>query len=309
MSATIIFVHGRSWKPPEPSLRQLWYDAVQHGLQRDHPAGVVAKWKAARKEFVYYGDVSNRFLVSCRYQGLDQVPDDTASRRATLEALKEIPGSGFTRHAYNRLPGKSALKEAVADLFGTILPVIRLGDDLVEAVAPDMREYWSDETAFGTHVRFPMIQPLQAAMKRGDRICIVAHSLGTLIAYDTLWKASHYGEWRPFWEDKVELFVTLGSPLGDSTVQPNLKGWRNKDERKFPTNIERWLNLAAEDDYISHDSKIRGDFRAMTRLGLCDEIRDRKIYNLSVRDGKSNPHHISGYLLHPEFSAALASWL
>ena len=33
------------------------------------------------------------------------------------------------------------------------------------------------------------------------------------------------------------------------------------------------------------------------------------IYNLAVRNGKSNPHHGTGYLIHPAVSRLVAEWL
>jgi hypothetical protein len=33
------------------------------------------------------------------------------------------------------------------------------------------------------------------------------------------------------------------------------------------------------------------------------------IYNLNIRNGKSNPHASIGYLIHPEFIAVLDEWL
>ena len=56
---TLILVHGRSWKPPKADLQALWLDAIEFGIERDHPAAI-DKFKKAKKSFVYYGDLSSK---------------------------------------------------------------------------------------------------------------------------------------------------------------------------------------------------------------------------------------------------------
>ncbi|MEM7029949.1 MAG: hypothetical protein AAF629_10325 [Chloroflexota bacterium] len=307
MAKTLIFIHGRSWKPPKNALQKLWFDAVEYGLKRDH-ADVLGRFKAVKKSFVYFGDLSNDFLHE---KTGDPIPDDTASRQATLEALKKWKPNQFTKRNYNNLPGKESLKEGIADTLGPILRFFRLSDDLVSVVAPDMGEYWKGEDSFfGSAVREPLVKPLKDAFDRDDSVCIIAHSLGSMISYDTLWKFSYRGEYRPDYnKKKVDLFITLGSPLGDATVQAGLFGSKASGARRFPANIRKWVNVAAEDDFISHDSKIAGDYKDMKRHKLIEDIVDQHIYNLALRDGKSNPHHSCGYLIHPKVSTLIADWL
>lgn len=307
MAKTIILVHGRSWKPGKAELEKLWLEALAHGIARDFPNKMSA-WEAATKRFVYYGDLSNRFLRENTKETYN-AKEDIKDRRATLSRLKLYDTGEFTKSRYNKLPGKTAIKEAFADVFGNIMPFLRLNQRLISVIAPDMAEYWNDETEYGTLVRLPMIEPLQTALAKGDSVCVVAHSLGTMIAYDTFWKFSRYGEYREFWKKNIDLFVSLGSPLGDRTVQSTLKGARSTGKRHYPGNIKRWVNIAAEDDFICHDQKVKNDFRAMAKLGLTQEIRDERIYNLAVRGGKSNPHHGAGYLVDPKTAAAVAGWL
>lgn len=306
MGRTIILIHGRSPKPPRAALRRLWIDGLRAGLKRDHPR-TLRKLGDARIEFIYYGDVSNAFFDA---RGTP-TPDDSASRRDTLEQLRgHARRDFFDEGIYNGLPGKTAMKEFLADVFAGPLALLGVSQPLIEHVAPDMREYWNFDSRFGSDVRYPAIAPLKRAMARDDRIMIVAHSLGSLIAWDTLWKFSRTGEYRPRYTDiKVDLLVTLGSPLGDETVKGRLKGARASGARRYPSNLRRWVNLAAEDDFICHDQNVANDYAEMCDHGLVDEIQDVRIFNLAVRDGFSNPHHGVGYLIHPEMADVLAGWL
>ena len=222
MNKTLLLIHGRSWKPEKPSLRNLWLDAIKSGLKRDNTEAY-KRFREVKVEFVYYGDINNSFLE----KALEKPRvDDSDSRRITLEELKGYKAGQFTKRNYNKLPGKESFKEGVADVLSPILNFFNLSEALIAQVAPDMKEYWnfSDRSIFGTEVRRQMIKPLKLAFDREGSTAIVAHSLGTMISYDTLWKFSHYGEWHDYWKAKVDLFVTLGSPLGDVTVQEHLKG-------------------------------------------------------------------------------------
>jgi len=313
MAKTLIMIHGRNWKPPEAILKQIWVNSIIAGVERDYPK-LVNAFSKVKKEMVYYGDISNAFLHE---KTGEPVTDDGEDRKATLEDLKHYEATDFTKSKYNKIPGKESLKEGAADVLSPLLSFFHLTDPMIAKVAPDMAEYWNEESKFGTDVRFPMIAPLKKAMDRGDSICVISHSLGTLISFDTFWKFSHTGEYRPdYSEKKIAQFISLGSPLGDETVMRKIKGQSSSGVRRYPNNIERWDNIAAEDDFVSHDEKIRDDYREMLKLGIIDSIQDHKIYNLAMTrlthgpgEGRSNPHNESGYLIHPTTVATIVNWL
>lgn len=305
MAKKIIFVHGRAQKPSEPFLRQLWYDATAHGIERDFGASGRSLFDQVAKDFVYYGDLSNDFL------GVPE--EDPASRHKALEKLKSYSKSQFNKTTYKSVSKAGFLKEALADTFSAVLGKLHLAEPLITAVAPDMAHYWNEDSYYGSDVRNRLTPVLRAALDENYDILLVSHSLGTMISFDNLWKLSHYGEYRHTYgaEKKVDLFITLGSPLGDENVKDRLKGSSNKGLLKYPTNIKRWYNFSAEDDYISHDSKIRNDYKEMVGLGMVSSgIKDiYPIYNLNVRNGRSNPHSSIGYLVHPKFSSLVHKWL
>lgn len=306
MKKTILIVHGRNFKPSATELRNIWIEAIGHGVGRDHPRKLAA-FKASKKEFVYYGDISNRYLRSIGREY--NMSADIRDRKNTLRALRTHRSNEFTKGRYNKLPGKNSIKEGFADALAGPLNWFGLSKTLIRSVAPDMEEYWNPDSAFGSDVRFQMVAPLRKAMDRGDKILVIAHSLGTMVAYDTLWKFSRTGEYRDYWKKKIDLWITLGSPLGDETVKDNLRGAMASRERKYPANVTRWENVAAEDDYISHDQRVKNDYKKMLRFGLVNQLRDHRIYNLAVRNGRSNPHSSVGYLVNPKVSKLIAEWV
>lgn len=311
MTNHIVLIHGRSFKPNKTELKRIWVAAMRAGIERDDNDGAALQaFDDAKKDLVYYGDLSNEFLDD---------PDDPydeaadiANRRAALAELREISRSSFSEARYNKIRGLAGLKEGLADVASGPLAFLGLGDNLVGAVAPDMAHYWSPSQPWGSQLRARLTPVLARKLRNpDDRVALISHSLGTMIAYDTLWKFSHYGEYARLREKgaPVDLFITLGCPLGDATVRNHLKGATNAGIRRYPTNIRKWLNVAAEDDYISHDSKLADDFRAMQDFGLVGSLRDAAIYNLARRGGKANPHHSAGYLIHPVVSRHLGRWL
>ncbi len=309
MAKVIFFIHGRSFKPPEAKLKKLWFDAVEAGLKRDFAPSKLAAFKRMKKEFVYYGKISNTFLKKAEKKPAKFSTDDSASRRVTLNQLEAYTAAQFNKKTSNKLPGKSAAGEALADLFGGVAAFFRISDPLIEAIAPDMREYWNRDSKFGSDVRATLSEPLAKAIRAGHKIMLISHSLGTMISYDALWKFSYYSEYKDIRKKKLDLLVTLGSPLADETVKRNLKGAKASGSRQYPSNIRRWVNLAAEDDYIAHDETVRNDFKRMKRDKLVESIDDHRMYNLAVRNGKSNPHHGGGYLIHPKVTKLIAEWV
>jgi hypothetical protein len=303
MDKTIILVHGRGLKPPKQALERVWIEALRYGIERDHPDKLEA-FDQAELEFVYYGNISNLFLGNPNY-------DDDAERRRSLDELKTYQKSDFNEETYNDVPGKSAWMESCAKLFGNAFSVIQLSELAIQAVAPDMREYWNPDTEYGTDIRYPMIEPLKRALDRPkSQTMVISHSSGALLAYDTFWKFCHYGEYRPHYTNlKIDMWLTLGSPLADDTVKRHLKGGKAHGHWRYPTNVRHWVNFVAEDDYIAHNGEVAKEFAEMVDLGLIKSIEDKRIYNLAVREGQSNPHHAGGYLIHPDVAEVVANWL
>lgn len=81
MAKKILFIHGRAQKPDKDPLQALWYEAIEHGLQRDCGASSsLQAFKDVDKRFVYYGELSNTLL--------DKPTEDPASRQQALSELK-----------------------------------------------------------------------------------------------------------------------------------------------------------------------------------------------------------------------------
>ena len=305
---TVLFVHGRGFKPAAETLSSLSFDALRAGVSRDYPLKL-AELEKARLEFAYYGDLTDGILRD-RGQHYDETVD-VADRKKALDALKKIPArKRFGIRQYDRLPGKSAIPEFIADMTMPLFALVGLTLPVVSKVAPDFAHYLKATDDRAAQIRERVRARIADALKRGDRLMLVTHGMGAAVAWDALWELSHDEQLNEGVSDvKIDTWVTLGAPLGDSGILRRLKGGKEKGLRRFPTNVMRWVNLSAEDDYACHDQTLADDFKAMIRERILGSIEDFTIYNLALRFGRSNPHSSIGYYIHPRLVKIIADWL
>ena len=304
---SLLLVHGRDFKPAAATYLELAVTAMRTGLTRDYPDSVAA-FDALPIDLAWYGDL-NAEVLRRRNKTYDEELD-VGDRRNVLQALSEVAArKKFGIRQYDRLPGKSALPEFFMDICAPLLSAVGFRMPLIGKIAKDFGAYLDEET-FAKDARKRLRDKLRAMMDRGDQIMLVTHGTGSVIAYDVLWELSNdtetYAEYGRF---KVDQWVTLGSPLGDRSVQKRLLGANERDKNRFPSNVISWHNLSAEDDYTCHDATLADDFKKMLVQRRVSAVKDYKVFNLAVRYGKSNPHSSIGYYIHPRLSKILATWL
>lgn len=302
MSDRIIYVHGRSHKPAADALTDLWDQALASAVAREENGAEVQFAETAR-QMVYFADISQRALGNANDydEARDLADRQHALRELTARKKKHFVG----RRVYEETPGSTPLAEFFANTGLPLAHLLGLSERIFARVAPDLAQYWRDEAGFGREARDRLADVLRAAWAAGERVLLVTHSLGSVIAYDTLWELSH--DRRS--EGLVSNWLTLGSPLGDETVKSRLKGASEPTDARYPTNVVEWVNVAAADDYFCHDKQIHNDFRGMLAARAISRIRDFRVFNLTVRFGKSNPHSSLGYLCHPRVGALVGDWL
>ena len=304
---SILLVHGSDFKPPHDVFLDEASTAIRHAIERDYPENA-AVFDSLNIELAYYGDLGNDLLRSAGKNYDEQL--DVGDRRNALEKLKKIRNrKRFGLQQYDKLRGKSAIPEAIADVASPIFGALGLTPLLVSLVARDFAVYLRDDTEFTEQVRERVRSKLCTMLERGDDVCVMSHGTGSVVVYDVLWQLSHEKRYSEFRESKIDLFVTLGSPLGDNKVRKRLLGGDAKARRRYPTNIITWINISAEDDYACHDKTVADDFRAMMRDHVISSITDFRVYNHTMRYGKSNPHCSLGYFIHPRVAKIIIDWL
>ena len=326
MAQRLILIHGRSTKPAERQLESVLKRALIQGIAR------VDQAKADRissgdfpVDFVYYGDINNALLQNSathRNTFTHQDPDhgnapciSPEGYAEAVDALGQI--KSFNKTAYRKIIRENKDLRWVDDAaraVSTLAAIFTLNTAnrlAISAATSDMGHYLLTR-ATGSKVRTRLRSPLEQALLSGDDICLVSHSMGCIVSYDVLWKFSRMSEYTHVQGtgNKVNLWLTLGCPLGEAGVRHNLYDAHERSEDRLPRNIIKdWLNIAAHDDFISHDPSMAGDFREMKKRGFLDSITDKRIYNCYTKDGKSNPHKFHGYLAHDLVGKSIADWM
>ncbi len=305
---TLLFVHGRHFKPAADELMDISVTALKAAIERDFP-DVIDLFHGMHKRIAYYGDISNEFLKDTGQRYDEKL--DVGDRRNALQSLCAIEKrKNFGVSRYDRLPGKTAVAEFAAEIAAPLLSTLGLSDKVVSKIAPDLSQYWNEKSDLGSRIRDRVRTAICEATDDNSRLMLVSHGTGCIVTYDVLWQLSNDPEWKErFANRKIDLWLTLGAPLGSSTASPKLLGAAEKGLNKYPSNIVSWYNLSAEDDYMSHDDTLADDFKEMLEQKQVSCIRDYRVYNLAVRYGKSNPHSSVGYLIHPRVAQIVSDWL
>jgi len=163
--------------------------------------------------------------------------------------------------------------------------LLRKLTDLITSVAlPDVQDF-----LFDPEHRKQMDDVFLARLRSGGGpFVVIAHSQGSMIAYDVL---------RQLPADvEVKLFVTIGSPLGLPPVRAVFKKWTGKDRLPFPPCVKRWVNVATEGDVVALDPTLGDEIERPPG----DRFKDYPRITRQARDEnplfEGNPHSSMGYL-------------
>jgi hypothetical protein len=166
--------------------------------------------------------------------------------------------------------------------------------------------YLKNRDGVGAEVRASLRATLEAAWRTGERVLLIGHSLGSVIAYDTLWELTHVHRSS----GAVGLLVTLGSPLGTHFVRRSLKGAHEAGAARYPHNMRRWANFTARSDTTALRPRLKPLYREMLDLKLVDSIEDFIDFDNYFRGELGlNAHDAYGYLAQPVLAELIGDWL
>ncbi len=297
LSATnrIIFIPGKNPKPPVEEHRQQLLRCLRRGVERADPA-VAQEIEADSSLFQLIG------WNPLYYQSYKPLDEDLPWIDALLK--QDGPTHEDVREALSFRRRRAWLLYTLADVFNFFIPL--LPDPAVKSTVRETARYFSNEDNIGQQVRELLKAPLREMFARGERVLVIGHSMGSVIAYDSLWELTHI-EKNP---GRVDLFLTIGSPLGMRFTQQRLLGVHEKGARRYPHIIRHWINMAAQGDLTALDPTLRDDFKAMLELGVVESLTDRNggIFNYFRNDQGLNVHRSYGYLVNPRMGEVIAKW-
>lgn len=129
-----------------------------------------------------------------------------------------------------------------------------------------------------------MCESLQSRLDAGGGpFVVIAHSQGSMIAYDVLSRMP---------AGSIDLLVTIGSPLGITEVQDQLKRLLGTKKLTVPAAVKRWVNVADPLDPVCLDKGLANDYGAA--------IEDHLLFN------PESPHSGTGYLKLPPVREAVS---
>lgn len=190
----------------------------------------------------------------------------------------------------------------MGDLAPFLIP--HLASEKMEVHIRDLRRYVRNHNGIADHVREMLKVPLRAASESGRPIMLIAHSMGSVISYDSLWEMTHKTGDRA----RIDHLLTLGSPLGQNYLQKRIFGHDQHGEARYPHNIRHWSNLSSIGDLTAIDRVLRNDFAEMLELGLVKAIEDVDLLNYFRLNGKLNVHSEYGYLVNETTGRVIANW-
>lgn len=278
----IIGIHGLNNKPAPDILRNWWKASIAEGISRN------CGGQRVDVDFVlaYWADVMYSAPVALA---------EVAEPYVAAGGSGPLPRSGMSIGSITAARIQEGVGKVLEKVFGAPVAedVIR---DAFETRAPDLHRY-RHHRATRNAVRERLRERLRAARAGGRQIMLIAHSMGSIVAYDVLRAAS-----RNLPGLRISHFVTLGSPLGLVEVKEIVSA-----PLRVPECVARWSNFADPRDYAARwDTRLSNDYRANS-AGVT--ISDHLVINGYVnRSGKPNPHKIYGYLRTPEMSELIASF-
>lgn len=304
MANVIIGIHGLANKPIEDTLDQWWEASIREGLQ--HNCGQDPEFTF---DLVYWAHLLYK----------NQLHQDEAFDFDPLYIDQPYYPADANDLIEYKEGWRDRLRERAENVLGGALDKVRnqfgrdpISDAVLESKLKDLDFYWDPKKQLKDRagnrdvakkaLQSDLISTIRRHNTDGNRIMLIAHSMGSIIAYDVLRDLG-----RPTPAVDIPYFVTIGSPLGLSLVKIEIEDNRwDKDVRTPSVVSNKWVNFADTSDPVAVDTHLRDDYSANSR-GV--QVRDDLILNDYQIEGTRKPHKSFGYLRTPEMSKLICEFL
>lgn len=286
MTRQLVFVHGRAQENKDSiALKAEWLDALSEGLKKNGLRLPVAE---SDVRFPYYGDTL--------FDLVDRKAPDEAAKIVVRGTETDADEKRFARAILDQICEARGVTDAnIAELAGD--DVVDRGplnwkwlQSILEGLDRHVPFASGASIALFTHdvyqylknsgIRETIHDGVRAAVTPGVETVVVAHSLGTVVAYNLLRQEGHLLEWN------VPLFVTLGSPLAVAEIRKVLKGLA---PARCPQCVSKWFNAMDDRDVVALFPLEPRWFPLDPSAPAIENKRD-------VLNETENRHGIAGYL-------------
>ncbi len=280
----IIGIHGLGNKPPAMLLGNWWRLAITEGLT------AINAQTDFNFELVYWADVLND-------NPLD--PDETDDDSDYFIKEKYLPATAANNNAHN-----DSVLHKISGKFNNLIFNKKLHENfpsvtdwVIKNFFAELDIYLNDKTISEDGIELPVKEIIKERLKsillmnKNKKIMLIAHSMGSIIAYDVLNELSG--------RINIDTLITIGSPLGVPFINDKMKHDSVKS-LKTPDVIEKaWYNFADPDDKLAVNFELDKIF-SPNDSGIVP--KGMLVENNYEMNGEKNPHKSFGYLRTPELA-------
>ena len=311
MPKMIVGIHGLANKPEKDVLADWWETSIREGLNKNCQ---IAK-PEIDFEMVYWADLLHKNPQhGDKLFAFDSLYNDQSYVEAEPASLKKYE-DGFLDDIRAKALG---LVGSTADMLKERFEMNKLADWVLGKVLKDLAFYYDPKRKISDRSMPPqpeqarkvLMDELKNALRplKGKDIMLIAHSMGTIIAYDVL---RDIGQEDPGFE--IAQFVTIGSPLGLPHVKGTIEKERTyagegKERVRTPSVVSKtWVNYADRKDPVALDTHLRDDYGPNSKE---IQVEDDLVMNGYLSpSGEPNHHKSYGYLRTPELSERIRDFL
>ncbi|MGM7422093.1 hypothetical protein [Cellulosimicrobium sp. CpK407] len=226
----LVLVHGRDNQGLDADvLDRTWTTVLDAGLRA---AGSSRVLHDADTSFVFYGDTLAGLVAGdvepppVTVHALDVLPgDELAFVAAVVEEVLRGAGAGVPARPEGAGVGAGEWLNLLLSALDRYVPGLSSG--VVVLLARDVWAYLHDDA-----VRRTIDDALAAAIPTDGPAVVVAHSLGSVVAYSVLREHPDAARWD------VPLLLTLGSPLAIRAIRDVLAA---RAPLRVPAPVRRWV--------------------------------------------------------------------
>ncbi|MCA9735681.1 hypothetical protein KC799_26325 [candidate division KSB1 bacterium] len=301
LKKTIIAIHGLGNKPALPDLEDWWIKAIHEGLERIGKPRHSIPFK-----LVYWADILHPVPLDTR---ISNKKDPLFEPEPYMRVLPDTPRikPSFRAKLYRYIA------EQLDNVFlneDMSLNYTHITDRIIHRYFTDLDKYYQDdllsqdESTVNYKMRIQNRFFKVLKKHRGNQILLIAHSMGSIVAFDVLTAFAK--------QFNIDTFVTIGSPLG----LPIIMARYFAEQKRHTNGILRpatpdciwpnWYNLSDPEDRIAIDHTLNDDY-APNRLGT--SAQDISVYNDYQVNGTRNAHKAYGYLRTPEMAQIIDDFL
>jgi hypothetical protein len=277
----LVMIHGRSQQLKDAKkLKQEWVDALHTGLRN---ADGDLEIPDDRIRFPYYGQTLHELAVNSKSKATEVVVKGNPSvleQDFIAAALKDVVDSvGISEEDIRAAADDPSQIPKDVQNWPWVLAALRVLDRVrplsaasIALITRDVHRYLRNP-GIGTVID----DGVRQAFTAGEESVVVAHSLGSVIAYNMMKREGGRHQW------KVPALITVGSPLGVGAIALALSPIGR------PTCLGDWYNAYDNQDVVALHPLDRKHFPVTPDIENYDK----------VENPTPNKHGITGYLADP----------